>query len=191
MCRQYFEELYDNGTANIDSVNQAAHLLLLALGCQSLSTTAYGVYRLESSTHHNTAEQLYENARRLGYKGVEMPSLLALALLLALSIYQMATRRFGLAWTTFGTCVRHAQAIGRMSTLHQTQVLLMSNSAFSASKYARLEYVTSHERRKKIDMDDYIPMGHIPQLMLWETSCHSRSSLRRRKTLEALGNTTF
>jgi hypothetical protein len=98
--------------AAIDPANHAAHLAILALGCQSSLTHLDPDDVDRRPEQASQAEQLYERARKLGYPTAESPSVPALVTLVALSLYQLASSRFTAAWATFGTCVRQAQAIG-------------------------------------------------------------------------------
>jgi len=105
LCRSFFDKLYDDGAQDVDSTNQAAHLAILALGWHSC-------------WKHNTQESrsvigsdLYHRAQHLSFDSLSKPSIPSLACFVALTLYQQATGQFEAAWTTFGICVRQAQAL--------------------------------------------------------------------------------
>ncbi|KAK5226485.1 hypothetical protein LTR47_008942 [Exophiala xenobiotica] len=165
ICRVFFEKLYMHGMANVDDANQAAHLGILALGWHSSCCKDQTSDAESTGRSAGTGMELYERAQQLSFLCLGKPSLPSVISLLALTLFQQATRCFEEAWSTFGICVRQAQALGCQYTQFINEAYPLS-LAFSTPRHSGVGNVSLPERSPAVNLAEHICFGHIPEYLL-------------------------
>jgi Fungal specific transcription factor domain len=98
----------------MDTSTLAAHLGVLTLGAQTFQGHLENEHNALS--HHDESirpELLYARAQLLMVQSWEnLPCFPKLVSCVSLTLYQQAAGKSAAAWTTFGICVRQAQALG-------------------------------------------------------------------------------